>query len=85
METCQTGLDRLPKGLKNGDLLGHKTGTGDINSNGKIIAINDVGYVQLSNGQKYCIAVFISDSNYDMETTSHIIVEISNMVANFYS
>ena len=84
METCQTGLDRLPKGLKNGDLLGHKTGTGDINSNGKIIAINDVGYVQLSNGQKYCIAVFISDSNYDMETTSHLIGEISNMVANFY-
>lgn len=84
METCQTGLDRLPKGLKNGDLLGHKTGTGDINSDGKIIAINDVGYVQLSNGQKYCIAVFISDSNYDIETTSHLIGEISRMVANFY-
>ena len=84
METCQTGLDRLSKGLKNGELLGHKTGTGDINSNGKIIAINDVGYVQLSNGQKYCIAVFISDSNYDMEASSHLIGEISNMVANFY-
>ena len=84
METCQTGLDRLPKGLKNGDLIGHKTGTGDINSDGKIIAINDVGYVQLSNGQKYCIAVFISDSNYDMEASSHLIGEISNMVANFY-
>lgn len=84
METCQTGLDRVPNGLKNGDLLGHKTGTGDINSNGKIIAINDVGYVQLSNGHKYCIAVFISDSNYDMEASSHLIGEISNMVANFY-
>ena len=84
METCQTGLDRLSKGLKNEDLLGHKTGTGDINSDGKIIAINDVGYVQLSNGQKYCIAVFISDSNYDMEATSLLIGEISNMVANFY-
>ena len=84
METCQTGLDRLPKGLKNGDLLGHKTGTGDINSDGKIIAINDVGYFQLSNGQKYSIAVFISDSNYNLETTSLLIGEISNMVANFY-
>ncbi|MCH5319338.1 MAG: class A beta-lactamase [Paramuribaculum sp.] len=84
LETCQTGLERLPKGLNNGDLLGHKTGTGDINSDGKIIAINDVGYIQLSNGQKYCIAVFISDSGYDMETTSHFIGEISNIVANFY-
>lgn len=84
MESCQTGLERLPDGLRAGDSLGHKTGTGDTNSNGKIIAINDAGYFQLSNGKNYSIAVFISDSSYDMETTAHLIGEISKIVGNFY-
>ena len=84
MESCQTGLERLPKGLCAGDSLGHKTGTGDTDSNDKIIAINDAGYFQLSNGKNYSIVVFIRDSSYDMETTAHLIGEISKMVASFY-
>lgn len=82
METCATGTDRLlPPLSEAGALLGHKTGTGDINPDGRPQAINDVGYVHTPDGRHvYSIAVFISDSSYDIQSTSAMIAEISRMV-----
>lgn len=81
MLTCQTGLDRLPAPLLHSNaIIGHKTGTGDINSQGRIIAVNDAGYIIIPNKSGYSIAVFVADSGYDMAETSKIIAEISKMV-----
>ena len=81
MIDCQTGLDRLPAPLlSNNAIIGHKTGTGDINAHGRIIAVNDAGYVFLPNTSGYSIAVFVADSGYDMTETSRIIAEISEIV-----
>ena len=81
MIDCQTGLDRLPAPLlSNNAIIGHKTGTGDINAQGRIIAVNDAGYVFLPNTSGYSIAVFVADSGYDMTETSRIIAEISEIV-----
>lgn len=85
METCATGTDRLMAPLKH-DVdtalltVGHKTGTGDKNSQGRIIGINDVGYVNFPDGYRYSIAVFVSDSAHDFTETSSIIARISEMV-----
>lgn len=81
LENCRTGLDRLPAPLAgSGAVIGHKTGTGDVNSQGRIMAINDCGYVHLPSGRRYSIAVFIADSAYDMGATSKMIAEISEIV-----
>ena len=81
MITCRTGLDRLSAPLKStGAVIAHKTGTGDTNSQGRIIAINDAGYVILPNRQGYSISVFIADSALDMKETSGMIAEISNLI-----
>ncbi|MDE6097556.1 MAG: class A beta-lactamase [Muribaculaceae bacterium] len=81
MMSCCTGLDRLPAPLKHSDAqIGHKTGTGDMNSQGRIMAINDAGYVFLSNNTGYAIAVFVADSAYGMAETSKIIADISDIV-----
>lgn len=86
MENCRTGTDRLARPLTSANVIfGHKTGTGDVNSEGRIIAINDVGYVNQTNNFRYSIAVFISDSASDMETTSQMIAEISEIVFNYVS
>lgn len=81
METCSTGTDRLnaPITVDIG-VLGHKTGTGDLNEEGKIIAINDVGFVHLTTGRSYYVAAFISDSAYNMDETSAIIADISRII-----
>lgn len=82
METASTGTGRLAKPLIAAHaVLGHKTGTGFTLPDGRLMAINDVGYVHLPHsGRTYSIAVFIENSGYDMEQTEAIISEISNIV-----
>ena len=81
MMYCQTGLDRLPAPLMHTDaIIGHKTGTGDRNSQGRIMAVNDAGYIYLPDKTGYAIAVFVADSAYDMTQTSKIIADISEIV-----
>lgn len=86
MESCETGANRLSKPLVGTDaIIGHKTGTGFTLPNGKLMAINDAGYVHLPNGHHYAIAVFIENSGYDMAQTEGIIAKISEMVFNAIS
>lgn len=82
MESCATGKDRLASVLKDRKniAIGHKTGTGDINSQGRIIAVNDAGYFSFPDGNRYAIAVFVADSGYDMKYTSNMIADISEIV-----
>lgn len=81
LEQCRTGLDRLALPLlPTNALIGHKTGTGFPTPEGRISAVNDCGYVNLPNGTRYSIAVFVADSNYDIATTSAIIAEVSKIV-----
>ncbi len=84
LEKCSTGTDRLALPLQKTDaVLGHKTGTGDLNSQGRIIAVNDCGYVNLPSGHRYAVAVFIADSAYDMATTAALIASISEIIYRF--
>lgn len=84
MTECTTGTARLPYPLRNtAAVIGHKTGTGDKNSQGRYIGINDIGFIDLPNGSRYLIAVFVKDSAEDYETTEKIIAEISSLVYNY--
>lgn len=81
METCRTGMGRLAKPIMGTDaVIGHKTGTGFTLPSGRIMAVNDAGYIHLPNGHRYAIAVFIENSGYDMAQTETIIAEISEIV-----
>jgi len=83
METCTTGSDRLVAPLKAANaVVGHKTGTGFVLPDGRLMALNDCGYVHLSDGCRYSIAVFIADSGYDTDKNSRMIAEISQIVFN---
>ncbi len=81
METCATGADRLAKPLAGtGAVLGHKTGTGFTLPDGRLMAINDAGYVLLPDGRRYSIVVFIENSGYSMPETEALIADISAIV-----
>lgn len=85
MMCCQTGLDRLPAPLTSTNaMIGHKTGTGDRNSQGRIMAVNDAGYIFMPNKTCYAIAVFVADSVYDIAETSRIIADISEIVFKLF-
>lgn len=81
METCSTGKNRLAKPFEDSSIvIGHKTGTGFTLHDGRLMAINDAGYVHLPDGRRYAIAVFVEDSGYDMAQTEAMIAEISGIV-----
>jgi len=83
MESCATGTDRLPAPLLNTNaIIGHKTGTGFDLPDGRLMAVNDCGYIHLPNGHRYSIAVFVADSRYNPDATARIIAEISQIVAS---
>lgn len=84
MTECTTGTARLPYPLKNANaVIGHKTGTGDRNSEGRYIGINDIGFVEFPDGDKYLIAVFVKDSAEEYDKTESIIAEISSIVYEY--
>lgn len=87
METCSTGTGRLAQPLSGtNSMIGHKTGTGFILPDGRIMAVNDVGYIHMpDDGRRYSIAVFIENSGYDMTDTESIIAEISRIVFSYLS
>lgn len=80
MESCETGTGRLSAALigKNA-VIGHKTGTGD-SVDGHILAVNDAGYIHLSSGEHYTVAVFVADSKHSMQETEQIIAHISRLI-----
>ncbi|MDE6805985.1 MAG: class A beta-lactamase [Muribaculaceae bacterium] len=82
LESCETGKDRLVKPLSKDAVCGHKTGTGPLLPNGRLMAVNDCGYVRRIDGPRYSIAIFIAESGYDMAATEAMICDISRIVKN---
>lgn len=77
---CQTGQNRLAAGLTETTArLGHKTGTSDRNDAGRLVAINDAGFVDLTDGRHYTIAAFVSDYAGSAEDAEAIIAELSRI------
>ncbi len=84
MADTVTGADRLAAPLQSTDaVLHHKTGTGFINPDGTVMAVNDIGFVTLPNGDYYVVAVFCADSKESPEVTASIISEISRLTYEY--
>lgn len=86
LTTCQTGKSRIIRPLQDKSVtIGHKTGTGDYNKSGQLIAINDAGFVLLPDGHHYTLVVFVKNSQESPEHTEAIIAHISKMVYQAFS
>lgn len=84
MTGCKTGTDRLAQPLLGTkSIIGHKTGTGGPDAQGKLIGINDIGFVYLPNGHRYTIAVFVTNSEEGPQATARIIARISETVYRY--
>lgn len=82
VENCQTGKERIVGSISKDAVCGHKTGTGPVLPNGRIMTVNDCGYVRRIDGKRYSIAVFVAESGYDLDTTEAMICDISRIVKN---
>ncbi len=80
MESCLTGTDRLAAALPEDWIIGHKTGTGDLDATGHPTALNDAAYINLPDGRHYAVAVFVANSNETMAATTEMIAAISQII-----
>lgn len=83
MIETSTGNDKIKAGLPERVVMGHKTGSSDRNVEGVKAGDNDLAFVQLPDGQCYCIAVFIRDSKEDDKTNVAIIASVSKVVYDY--
>ena len=62
MNQCSTGQNRLKSGFLGAAVaFAHKTGSSGV-VNGRTLAHNDIGIIQMPGGRYACIVSFISDS-----------------------
>lgn len=79
---CQTGPDKISAALSEteGITIGHKTGSGYRDENGRLAASNDVAFITLPNGRHYALAVFVKDFDGTDAEAAAIIARISAAV-----
>lgn len=84
MIDATTGPKRLKGLLPSGTIVAHKTGTSGT-QNGITAATNDIGIIDLPNGNHIIIAVFVSDSSADEKTREETIAKIAKEVWDKWS
>lgn len=79
---CQTGPDKISAALSEteGITIGHKTGSGYRDENGRLAASNDVAFISLPDGRHYSLAVFVKDFDDTDAEAAAIIARISAAV-----
>ncbi|MCU0436981.1 MAG: class A beta-lactamase, subclass A2 [Raineya sp.] len=83
MIETSTGLKRMKYLLPKNTIVAHKTGTsGD--KDGITSAINDMGIIQLPNGNYIAVCVFVSNSKESFETNEQIIADITKLIWDYY-
>lgn len=84
---CRTGQMRIAAGLKEipVEAMGHKTGTGPELPGRGLVGINDLAFVRLANGHRYCLAVFVKDTTLPLAEAEALIAELSSLVARALS
>lgn len=79
---CQTGPDKISAALSEteGITIGHKTGSGYRDENGRLTASNDVAFISLPDRRHYALAVFVKDFDDTDAEAAAIIARISAAV-----
>ena len=84
MIACTTGERRLPAPLSPSKVrIGHKTGTSGKDADGKFIGVNDIGFVFMSGGKRYSVAVYVKNSCENLNNNERIIASISSELYSF--
>lgn len=78
MAKCQTGTGRIPKYIADSvQCIVHKTGTGGMLEDGKVMGINDVACVVRPDGRHFELAVFVKGASCDPASCEELVAEIA--------
>lgn len=85
MANGPSGRNRLRGKLPEDVVVAHKTGTGNTDDSiGRIMALNDVGIIELPDRRHIAIAVFVSDAYWSDDATAGVIADIGKAAYDHY-
>lgn len=80
MSKCNTGANRIPKYIGSQAIkIVHKTGTGGLTPDGKVMGINDIACIILPDGRNFELAVFIKNADCTPAECEELIAEIAKI------
>jgi beta-lactamase class A len=80
-----SGKNRIRGLMPEGVRVAHKTGTGNTDdATGRIMALNDVGIIELQDNRHITLAIFISDSFEGDDSTERLIADIARVAYDYY-
>lgn len=65
--------------------LYHRTGSGYVNGQGKIVAVNDIGVIALPDGRQIAVAILIKDYDGSQEQADAEIANLTNIIIKHIS
>ncbi|MEJ1236624.1 class A beta-lactamase [Chryseolinea sp. T2] len=77
MVITKTGPKRLRGMLPDGTVVANRTGTGNITKDRRVSAVNDVGIIELPNGEHLAIAVYITNTHEEIPEAEEVIASIA--------
>ncbi len=84
MVNTVAGAKRLKGSLPEEVKVAHRTGTSFTNEAGMTGAVNDFGIIELPNGERIYIAVFVHDTYEKFENAEAIIADIAKATYDYY-
>lgn len=78
LRSTTTGADRLKAGVPDGAVVYHKTGTGP-DVEGVNSASNDIGIIELTDGRRVAVAVFLSGSELPPPARAEIFADVARL------
>jgi len=85
MVSTSVGKNRIKGKLPPKTKVAHRTGSSFTNSEGLTGAINDIGIVELPNGNQFIISVFVHNTTENYEDGETIIADITKATWEFYT
>ncbi len=84
---CSSASERMAAAVKavEGARLYHRTGSGYTNDRGEIIAVNDIGLIDLPDGRRTVIAVMIKDFPGSQEEADGTIAAITRRILSHFT
>lgn len=83
---CESAPGRIAAAVRDipGTKIAHRTGSGYINDNGCIVAVNDVAWITLPDGRTLSVAILVKDYDGTHDDADALIARIAAMVIRHY-
>jgi beta-lactamase class A len=85
MANTKTGPKRIRGLLPTGTVVANRTGTGALTKERRVSAVNDIGIIELPNGEHLAIVVYVTNTREEIPVAEEVIAKVAKAAFDQYS